>query len=164
MSDISPVQFVLATFHEENAANEALKTLEDVRRQAVLDFDDAAVIRKDTDGKLHIKETGDASPGEGAGIGAIIGGVVGLRAGRAGVVVGAGSGSVLGGLAAKGDAGFKDERLEALGRALEPGASAVVMVVPEVWVESVQKHLESSATDVMTEVLAEDIARQLTQD
>ena len=94
----------------------------------------------------------------------MIGGVVGLLAGPAGVVVGAGTGTVIGGLAAKGDAGFKDERLQALGRSLEPGASAVVMVVPHVWVESVQKYLEAAATDVMTEVLAEDVARQLTED
>ena len=56
MSDIPPVQIVLATFHKESTASEALNMLEDVRRQAVLDFDDAAVIRKDTDGKLHISK------------------------------------------------------------------------------------------------------------
>lgn len=39
MSDISPVQVVLATFSEESAAADALKMLEEARRQAVLDFE-----------------------------------------------------------------------------------------------------------------------------
>ena len=164
MSDISPVQVVLATFKEESAADEALKMLEDVRRQAVLDFDDAAIIRKDDEGKLHLKETGDTSAGRGAGIGAVIGGVIGLLAGPAGVVAGAGAGTVIGGLAARGDAGFKDERLEALGASLEPGSSAVVIVVPQVWVEAVEDQLEHTAAIVKTEVLDHDVAQQLAAD
>ena len=163
MSDLSPVQVVLATFNQESAADEALKMLEDVRRQAILDFDDAAVIRKDTEDKLHIKDTSDVSAGKGAGIGAVIGGVVGLLAGPAGVVVAAGTGSIIGGLAAKGDSGFKDERLESLGRSLEPGTSAVVIVVPQVWLEILEKQLEDIAANVMTEVLDHEVARQLTQ-
>jgi uncharacterized membrane protein len=164
MSDISPVQVVLATFNDERAADDALRMLEEARRQAVLDFDDAAVIRKDGQGQLHIKETGDTSTGKGAGIGAVVGGVIGLLAGPAGVVVGAGTGSLIGGLAAKGDAGLKDERLEALGKSFEPGTSAVVIVVPQVWLEAVEKHLKDTAANVMTEVLAHDVAQQLTQD
>jgi hypothetical protein len=40
MSDLSPVRVVLATFSQESGADEALKMLEDVRRQAILDFDE----------------------------------------------------------------------------------------------------------------------------
>jgi uncharacterized membrane protein len=160
MSDITPVQVVLATFNEDSEAGAALKKLEDVRRQARLDFDDAAVIRKDAQGKLHIKETGDTSAGKGATIGAVIGGVIGLLAGPIGVL--AGAGAIAGGLAAKGDAGLKDEPLAALGKSLEPGNSAVVLVVPQVWVEAVQKQLEATAGEIMTELLPDDIARKLT--
>jgi len=92
---------VFARFHEESTAEEALKILENIRRQSVLDFDDAAVIRRDSNGSLQevytMKETADTSTGKGAGIGAIIGSVVGLRAGPVGVVFGAGAGSVIGG-------------------------------------------------------------------
>ena len=40
MSDLSPVQVLLATFNQERAADEASELLEDVRRQAILDFDE----------------------------------------------------------------------------------------------------------------------------
>jgi uncharacterized membrane protein len=162
MTDITPSQVVVASFSEENAATETLKLLEDIRRQAKLDFDDAAIIRKDDEGKLHIKETGDTTTSKGAGIGAVVGGVIGLLAGPTGVVLGASAGTVVGGLAAKGDAGIKDERLEALGNSLAPGTSAVVIVVPEVWVESVISQLETAANEVMTEILTNDVAQKLT--
>ena len=79
-------------------------------------------------------------------------------------MVGAGAGSVIGGLAARGDAGLNNERLEALGQTLEPGGSAVVIVVPQVWVEAVEDQLEQTTAIVTTEVLDHDIAQQLTVD
>lgn len=156
-----PVEVIVAAFQSEDGAKEALKALKQARNQGLIKIDDAAVIRKDEKGKLHVKETADMSTGKGAGIGAVIGGVVGLLAGPVGVVVGAGAGAAIGGLASHGDAGFKDERLEKIGEGLEPGTSAIVAVVEHRWVAAVQAALEEEASDVMAEQLSADIHAQL---
>jgi hypothetical protein len=104
MSDV-PLQVVIAAFKDENTANEALKALKQARNQGLIRIVDAAVLRKDEKGKLHIKETADMGGGKGAVIGGVAGGVIGLLAGPVGWA--ALGGAVLGGLAAKmKDGGF----------------------------------------------------------
>ncbi len=158
-----PVQVIVAAFQDEDGAKSALRELKSAKRQGLIKIDDAAVIRKDEKGKLHIKETADMSTGKGAGIGAVIGGVVGLIAGPVGVVLGAGAGAALGGVAAHGDAGIKDERLEKIGEGLEPGTSAIVAIVEHKWVAAVQAQLEEEAADVMAQQLSADIHAQLSE-
>jgi hypothetical protein len=89
--------------------------------------------------------------------------VVGLIAGPVGVALGAGAGAALGGVAAHGDAGFKDERLEKIGEGLEPGTSAIVAIVEHKWVAAVQAQLEEEAADVMAQQLSADIHAQLSE-
>lgn len=156
MSDV-PVQVIVAKFKEEETAEEALKGLDEARKQGSIDFEDAAVIIKDEGGKIHYKETTDVSTGRGAAIGGVIGGVLGLIGGPAGVVILGAAGAAVGGLAAHGDAGFKDERLEKLGDELEPGTSGIVVVVAHVWVADIEKQLTASAADVTTHELQEDM-------
>jgi uncharacterized membrane protein len=160
MSDV-PIEVIVAAFQTEDGAKQALKELKDAKHQGLIKIDDAAVISKDAKGKLHIKETADMSTGKGAGIGAVIGGVVGLIAGPVGVGLGAAAGAAIGGIAAHGDAGFKDERLETIGAGLEPGTSAIVAVVEHEWVAAVQAQLEEDASDVMAQQLSADIHEQL---
>ena len=136
MSDV-PVQVVVAAFKDENTAGEALKALKQARNQGLIKIVDAAVLRKDANGKLHIKETADMGGGKGAVIGGVAGAVVGLLAGPVGWA--ALGGAVIGGLAAKlHDGGFKDERLKKLGEGLGPGNSAIVAVVEHTWVREVE--------------------------
>jgi uncharacterized membrane protein len=163
MSENVPVEVIIAAFQDENGAKAALKGLKQAKSQGLIKIDDAAVIRKDAKGKLHITETADMSTSKGAGIGAVIGGVVGLLAGPVGVALGAGAGAAIGGIAAHGDAGFKDERLETIGAGLEPGTSAIVAVVEHKWVAAVQAQLEEDASDVMAQQLSADIHAQLSE-
>jgi uncharacterized membrane protein len=159
MSDV-PVQVVVAAFKDENTASEALKALKQARNQGLIKIVDAAVLRKDEKGKLHIKETADMGGGKGAVIGGIAGAVVGVLAGPVGwAVLG---GAAIGGLAAKlHDGGFKDERLKKLGEGLGPGNSAIVAVVEHTWVREVEKQMAEAGADVVTEQISADIAQQL---
>ena len=159
MSDV-PVQVVIAAFKDENKAGEALKALKQARNQGLIKIVDAAVLRKDEKGKLHIKETADMGGGKGAVIGGVAGGVIGLLAGPVGWA--ALGGAVIGGLAAKlKDGGFKDERLKKLGEGLGPGNSAIVAVVELTWVREVEKQMAEAGADVVTEQISADIAKQL---
>jgi uncharacterized membrane protein len=152
---------ILAIFADADAASAAMEELIQARKAAKLDFDESAIIMIDADGTIHIKDAADFSSGKGAGRGAIVGGVIGLLAGPAGAVVGASAGAAVGGLLARGDEGFSNEALEALGKKLVPNSSAIVAVVPDVWTAEFSKEAGNHSRDVSTHVLDKDVVAQL---
>jgi uncharacterized membrane protein len=155
-----PVQVIVAAFQNEKGAEDALQKLKEAKKEQVIDIDNTAVLRRDEDGKLHVKEARDMSGGKGAAIGSVAGAVAGLLAGP--LVLAAGAGALIGGLAAKlRDSGFHDERLKQLGEALTPGTSALVAVIEHTWVRDVEKLLADYGADVTTESIKADIAQQL---
>jgi len=79
MSD-NPIQLVVAAFKDEAAAKAALKELKQAQKAKVIKIENAAVLRKDEKGKLHIKETHDMGGGKGAVLGGVGGAAVGLIA------------------------------------------------------------------------------------
>lgn len=160
MSDV-PVELIVAAFNDEKAADAALKQLKQAKRDKLIKIENAAVLRKDQKGKLHIKETADMGGGKGAVVGGVAGATIGLIAGPL-LVVPAAVGALVGGLTAKlKDSGFSDERLEELGEGLTPGSSAIIAVVEHTWVAAVQEQLAQEGADLMTAQLQADIASQL---
>jgi uncharacterized membrane protein len=99
MSDV-PVQVVVAAFQEEGAAKAALQELKALKRGKLIGIQNAAVLRKDQQGKIHIKETADMGGGKGSVIGGVAGAAIGLIAGPA-LVVPAAVGALVGGLTPK---------------------------------------------------------------
>ena len=159
MADI-PVQVIVAAFNDLNGASQALKSLKEAKKERLIEIEDAAVLTKDADGKVKIKETADMRTGKGATIGAIAGGVVGLLAGPVGWA--ALGGGVIGGLAAKlHDGGFPDDRLRQLAEGLTPDSSALVAVIDHRWVADLERELARQGADVVTEGLRDDIAARL---
>jgi len=154
---VAGVGLLIAAYTDEMGADGALDALKQAKHAGAFAYDDAAVIRRDADGKVHITETGDMSTGKGAGIGALIGGVFGLLGGPAGVALGAGAGAAIGGIAAHSDAGFNNETLERIGGALPAGTSALGVTTSKYFVESVR----AAATDEETLSLAQDIADEI---
>ncbi|HSG16572.1 MAG TPA: DUF1269 domain-containing protein [Anaerolineae bacterium] len=160
MSDV-PVELIVAAFQDEKGADQALKELKSAKRQGLIKIENAAVLRKDQKGKLHIKETHDMGGGKGAVLGGVGGAAIGLIAGPA-LVVPVAVGALVGGLTAKlRDSGFSDKRLETMGEGLTPGSSAIVAVVDHTWVDLVQKEMEEAGADLLTTSLQADIASQL---
>src|SRR5689334_24977968 len=110
MVDQPPVQIIVAAFNDEVTADEVLEGLKDAQAEGLIKIQDAAVVRRDVNDKLHIKETGDWSGKRGAVTGGVIGALVGLAAGPVGWV--ALGGAAIGGVLAKvRDSGIPDERL-----------------------------------------------------
>ena len=160
MSEI-PVQVVVAAFNEEDTANQVLKELKLARWAGLIGIQNAAVIRRDTKDKLHIKELRDWGGGKGAAVGGTIGAVLGAVLGPGALLTGA-AGAAIGGLAAKlRDSGFSNERLNTIGQSLTPGSSALVAVIEHKWVEELEKEMAEAGADVVTATIAADIAEQL---
>jgi uncharacterized membrane protein len=157
MSQEAPVQAIVAAFSDENGASDALKDLRSLGGD-VLGVKEAAVLVRDDDGKLEIRESHHVK--KGAVMGGIAGAVVGLIAGPVGwVAVG---GAAVGALAARlRDSGFADERLRQVGESLKPGTSALIVIVEHRWVLDVQQRLRAAEADIATEEIKQDIAAQL---
>ncbi|MGB2910770.1 MAG: DUF1269 domain-containing protein [Anaerolineales bacterium] len=157
----APVQLIVAAFQDEKAADQALKDLKKAKKKKEIAIKNAAMLRKDENGKLHIKETADMGGGKGAALGGVAGAVIGLIAGPA-LVVPVAVGALVGGLTAKlKDSGFSDQRLESLGDGLVPGSSAIVAVVEPKWAKRVERELSEQGADLLTSKLQADIASQL---
>lgn len=160
MSDV-PIQLIVAAFKDEKTAKQALKALKQAQKEKLIKIENAAVLHKDSKGKLHIKETADMGGKKGATLGGVAGAAIGLIAGPA-LLVPAAVGALVGGLTAKlRDSGFSDARLQALGEGLKPGSSAIVAVVEHTWEEQVKQTLAQAEADLLTASISADISEQL---
>lgn len=136
------VEFTVITFDNENTADEALKELRQLQKDEIVKVLNAAVIVKDKQGKISIKETENVDAKHGALFGAITGGLIGLVSGAPGVIVGAVAGAGTGGVAAQLiDLGFPKEYLRDLQDNLRPGTSALVTLVEPTWIDRMVKEL-----------------------
>jgi uncharacterized membrane protein len=161
MSNI-PIQLIVAAFKEEDAADEALKTLKAAKKEKLIGIRDAAVIRRDQKDKIHIKDVKDVGGGKGAVAGGLFGAAIALATGGAGLILSGAAGALVGGLTAKTlDTGLPNRRLKQLGESLKPGTSAIVAIIEHRWVAELEAALAEAGAQVMTEALKEDIAQQL---
>ncbi len=151
-------------FENEEQAGEALKQVKKMAGQDGASFKvrDAAVLVKDDKGKTKIKETGDLDAGQGRLFGAVVGGLIGLMAGPVGVVLGALAGAGTGAFTAKHvDLGFSDEFLKSLESHLEPGSSALLLLVDYAEADEVFQSLATSEGTMLRQALTDDIVEQL---
>jgi uncharacterized membrane protein len=120
---------IVGAFEDEATAQDALRVVNEAHHERQLKFSAYAMVRCDTDGKLHVKETGDPGGVAGAVSGGALGLAVGLLAGPVGLT--AIAGAVMGGLAMKWfDSGVKNAAIRAAGANLKAGMAAVI-VLPE---------------------------------
>jgi uncharacterized membrane protein len=162
MADTS-IQLVIAAFQDESGADAALEVLKEAKKEKLLQLKDAAVLRKDPQGKLHVNEIGDMTGTKGAGVGVVVGAALGILTGGATLAL-AGVGAVAGGLAAKlRDSGFKDDRLKKLGEGLKPGSSAIVALTGDKSLAAAaqSEFRKAGAADVLVEEISADVANQL---
>lgn len=158
-----PVELIVAAFQTENGADNALKSLQAAKKQHLIAIQNAAVIRRDANNKLHISETADWGGGKGAAVGAIVGGVIGIIFPPSLLATGM-IGAAIGGLAAKlRDSGFRDDNLKEIGSALKPGTSAIVAVVEHTWVADLERDLAEQGAKTVRQAITADIAAQLAQ-
>ncbi|MGD9406253.1 MAG: DUF1269 domain-containing protein [Anaerolineae bacterium] len=139
------VELVAVAFDGLEDAGQALEHIDQFRKKGTLKILNAAVLVKDADGKVIVKDTRDIGPKKGRLLGAVTGGLIGLVGGPAGAVVGALAGAGAGGMAGKHvDFGFSDKFLAGLQEHLRPDTSALIVVV------------EHEYYDQLSEIIAEE--------
>jgi uncharacterized membrane protein len=158
---------VVVGFTDPSKAYQALSVLKDCAAQGRIGLESAAIVERTETGQLRIPEGTDNVELLGTASGSLIGMLIGVLGGPVGVLVGWGSGALIGGAFDIDHAVTSDEALTVLGRALPPGSTAVMASVNEPAVEVIDgemKKLDGEVTrrprvEVMAELeAAEDAA------
>ena len=154
-------EMLVVAFEDEHTADEVLSTLKQLDREAGVDLKSAAVVGRDTSGKLRVKETRDFDAKQGAIGGAVAGGLLGLLRGKwlAGAILGAAGGAAAGKVI---DLGLSDEYLRSVGEGLGYGTSALVALVAFERVDSAMEELEKfEGGRILRHALSPEVYRQL---
>jgi uncharacterized membrane protein len=155
------IELVAKVFDDPDKANAALEFVEDLHGSKTIKIHNAAVLVKDKDGKTTLKDVRDIEPRRGRLMGAVTGGLIGLLAGPGGAVVGALAGAGAGGVAArKIDFGFSDKFLENLQGHLQPGTSALIVLVESEWATKLSEALTDEEGVVLQQTITDALVEQ----
>ncbi|MFN4293995.1 MAG: DUF1269 domain-containing protein [Thermoflexales bacterium] len=160
MSDVL-IDVVVGAFNDTTAAMAAMDRLAQMRREGRIELKARAIVHRDDDGRLHIKETDDPGAARGAVVGGVVGGVIGLLLGPLAAPAAA-VGAAIGALTEKlHDAGIEDGKLERLGEGLKAGVAAVVAMTTADSSAEVQRLMREAGASVVTEGLNEHTYQKL---
>ncbi|MGZ5904989.1 MAG: DUF1269 domain-containing protein [Reyranella sp.] len=162
MSDL-----IVVSFKGEDTADQVLNKLTGMQKEHLVDLEDAVVAVRDKNGKVRLKQAVNlvaASALSGAAWGSLMGVLVGLLflnplAGFAtGLAVGAGTGALSGALA---DYGINDDFIKNMAQLLEPGSSALFVLVRRVVFDKVLPELKPYGGKVIKTSLTNEQERRL---
>jgi uncharacterized membrane protein len=153
---------VAISFRNETDAGEALKALREVEKLGEMELEDTAVLVKDQGGKLRVDNEASGAVETGAVAGGMVGLVLGVMFPVAGLAVGAAGGALIGRTL---KTGVDGQFVKDLGRELEPGTSALFLMVrrasPEVAVQAVKRFKGSVYQTTLPPELEEELQQLL---
>jgi uncharacterized membrane protein len=164
MSDL-----VVVGFQGEDTADQVLNKLVALEKEHLIDLEDACVVVRDQTGKVHLKQAvhlvgmGAAS---GGAWGALWGTLIGLLflnplAGLlTGAAFGAGAGALSGALS---DYGIDDDFIRSLGATIQPGSSALFVLVRRATMDKVLPELSQFNGTVLRTSLSNEQEARLRQ-
>ena len=170
-------ELVVVGFEGKHRAAEVLDQLEVLNASWAIDLKDAVAVYRTDDGKLRYDRSVQATTGEGAAGGALLGGMIGalliapftggLSAAAAASAIGAGAATFgLGGAAIgaddaasfKEDFGISDEFVNKVGGMVQPGQSAVFVLARASDPRTVAEQFRGYGGKVLTTTLPKDAA------
>ena len=149
MSDL-----IVFTFDNETGALEARDALIRMQKQQLIELEDAAVVIRPLEGKPKVKQVTSLT-GAGALGGAFWGMLIGLLffAPWLGLAIGAVTGALAGSLT---DIGVDDKFIQEVGNSIEPGYSALFILVRKVTPDKVVDDLKKFNPTVLQTSLSEE--------
>ena len=161
------LELLAKIFNATEDASLALKQIKQMRREQkdLFKIHNAAVLVKDSKGQSTIKETADVGTKQGRLFGAVVGGLFGLLGGPIGVVIGALAGAGTGAFAAKHiDMGFSNDFLDSFQELLQPGSSALLVLVEQEGADELFKSLAEDKQVVLRQTLSDQIVDRLLEE
>jgi uncharacterized membrane protein len=117
---------IVVTFDSVEDAKKLRADLRTLERDGTLGLNDAAVIEKDAEGKVHVHDEVDKSVVVGALAGGLLGAVLSFMFPLVGMVIGLGGGALVGKMV---DMGVDKKFINDVTEALKPGSSALFFIV-----------------------------------
>src|SRR5512139_380331 len=133
-------KIVVVVFDSESKAYEGSLALQELQNEGSINLYAKAVIAKDANGKVEVKQAGDMGP-VGTAVGLLTGSLIGVLGGPVGLAVGAGVGTYGGMLYDLANLGVGVDFLDEVGQSLQPGKAAVVAEVWEEWTTPVDDRM-----------------------
>ena len=156
-------EMLVIVFDSEIKAYEGTKALQELQQEGSIKLLAKAVIARDTNGKVEVRQIEDISP-SGTAVGLLTGSLIGLIAGPVGVAIGAGAGT-LGGLTYDlADMGVEQDFLIEAEESLQPGKAAVVAEVIEDWTLPLDNRMKSLGGVVLRRTREDVVSAQNERD
>jgi uncharacterized membrane protein len=164
MSDL-----VVVGFQGEDTADQVLNKLVALQKEHLIDLEDACVVVRDQNGTVHLKQAvhlAGMGAASGGAWGALWGTLIGLLflnplAGLlTGAAFGAGAGALSGALS---DYGIDDDFIRSLGSTIQPGSSALFVLVRRATMDKVLPELSQFNGTVLRTSLSNEQEARLRQ-
>jgi len=135
-------RMLVVVFDGESEAYKGSSELAALDSEGSISIHSKAVVRKNADGTITIKQAGDEFPIRAVG-GTAIGALIGVLGGPIGLGIGMATGAVAGTVSDLRRAGVNEEFLEDVTKELKPGKWAVVSDISEEWVTPVDTRMDA---------------------
>lgn len=150
---------VVISFDTADEAQNVLDVLHSQEKYGNISFDDTAVVSKDADGKVHIKNNVSHGTMTATGVGALLGLLLGaLFFPIGGLLLGAGGGALVGRLM---HLGVDGDFVKQVSESLQPGTSALFVLVREADPAVVRAALEGHHGTIIQTTLSEEAEEAL---
>jgi uncharacterized membrane protein len=145
---------IAVSYPEEGTAEQVLDTLTRLGREYLIDLADACYVTRGQDGKVKLHQAMNLTAA-GATSGALWGGLVGLifLMPLAGLIVGGATGALMGKLT---DVGIDDAMMKRLGEQLQPGSSALFVLVRSATADKVLPEVQKFGGTVLQTSLSKE--------
>lgn len=153
-------KMIVTIFNDETSAYQGARALEALHNEGSLTLNAAAVVAKDANGRVTVKEADDQGP-VGTFFGLTSGALIGLLGGPIGMAVGATAGVVTGSIYDLATLGVGEDFLNEVSMNLTPGKLAVVADADEEWVTPLNTRMEALGGVVFRRARGEFIDAQL---
>ena len=153
-------ELIVVGFDGSEEADRVLTKLSRLKREHLIDLEDAVVAIRDPEGEVRIKQS-ISMTGRGASYGAVSGALWGTLIGflflnplaglAVGGALGAGTGALSGSLV---DYGINDDFIKEIGHTLQPGSSALFLLVRKAQPEKVLDELKDYSGQILRSSLS----------
>lgn len=156
-------KMIVVVFDTEAQAYEGSRALADLHRESSLTLYSDAVIARDPDGRLAVRQAAGQGAA-GTALGMATGALIGVLGGPAGVALGATAGALGGSIADYSRLGVGLDFLDEVSKKLSPGKTAIVAEIEEDWVTPLDARMEELGGTIYRRARVDVVDAQMERD
>ena len=152
-------ELIAIAYDDQKTAETVRMTLADLRHEQIVELDDAVVVTRDADGKVHLHQASNPVTTGAAG-GALWGSLIGLifLMPLMGLLIGAAGGALAGTTT---DLGINNDFMKELGQKLTPGTSALLLLIRKSTPDKMLPRIEGFGGHVIQTSLSDEEEQHL---